>query len=83
MDCKEFKNLFNEVVKANDFKKAFGGWYKESQECIVILQLSACRMRDAVVSSQSVLADVVVKGLSHLSNIFLSVVFLRALENIC
>jgi len=39
MDSKEFKVVFNEVAKSNDFKKAFGGWYKESAECIAVLEL--------------------------------------------
>jgi Domain of unknown function (DUF4304) len=39
MDSKEFKKLFDQVAKANDFKKAFGGWYKETSECIAVLEL--------------------------------------------
>lgn len=37
MDSKEFKVVFGEVGKAHDFNKAFGGWYKESPECIIVL----------------------------------------------
>jgi hypothetical protein len=39
MDSKEFKTVFGEVAKAHDFKKAFSGWYKESPECLSILEL--------------------------------------------
>ena len=37
MESKEFKNVFEKVAKANNFEKAFGGWFKESTECIVVL----------------------------------------------
>lgn len=46
MDSKEFKNVFNEIAKANDFKKAFSGWYKESPECIAILELQKSNFGD-------------------------------------
>ena len=46
MDSKEFKAVFGEVAKANDFKKAFGGWYKESPECIAILELQKSNFGD-------------------------------------
>ncbi len=39
MENKEFKNLFNENSKKNDFESAFGGWFKESSESIVALFL--------------------------------------------
>lgn len=39
MDTKEFKELFNEVAQYNNFEKAFGGWFKESHESIVVLDL--------------------------------------------
>ena len=39
MDSREFKNIFDEIAKANGFSKAFGGWYKESSECIAVLEL--------------------------------------------
>ena len=32
MESKEFKNVFEKVAKANNFEKAFGGWFKESIE---------------------------------------------------
>lgn len=31
--------MFGEIAKANDFKTAFGRWYKESSECIAVLEL--------------------------------------------
>jgi hypothetical protein len=46
MDCKEFKTVFGEVANANDYKKAFGGWYKESSECIAILELQKSNFGD-------------------------------------
>lgn len=39
MDSKEFKKIFGEVAKSNGFKSAFGGWFKESSESIVVLEL--------------------------------------------
>lgn len=46
MDSKEFKTVFGDVAKAHDFKKAFGGWYKESPECIAILELQKSSYAD-------------------------------------
>lgn len=39
MENKEFKNLFNETAKSYGFESAFGGWFKESDECIAALYL--------------------------------------------
>lgn len=39
MDTKEFKYLFNNISKNNGFESAFGGWFKESSECIAVLEL--------------------------------------------
>lgn len=39
MENKEFKKLFNEVAKKNNFESAFGGWFKETNECIAALYL--------------------------------------------
>lgn len=39
MDSKEFKKIFGEVAKSNGFKSAFGGWFKDSAESIVVLEL--------------------------------------------
>jgi|LauGreDrversion4_2_1035121.scaffolds.fasta_scaffold326721_1 hypothetical protein len=36
---KDFKKQFGVLAKSNEFKNAFGGWYKESAECIVVLEL--------------------------------------------
>ena len=38
MDSKEFKKLFGYLAK-NGFESIFGGWFKESAECIVVLDL--------------------------------------------
>ncbi len=46
MDSKEFKTVFGEVANTNDFKKAFGGWDKESPECIAILELQKSNFGD-------------------------------------
>jgi hypothetical protein len=39
MNSKEFKKVFGEVAKSNGFKSAYGGWFKESAECIAVLEL--------------------------------------------
>lgn len=39
MNSKDFKIIFGEVAKFNDYESAFGGWYKKSTECIVVLEL--------------------------------------------
>ncbi|HEY1165133.1 MAG TPA: DUF4304 domain-containing protein [Chitinophaga sp.] len=39
MDNKEFKNIFAEIAKINGFHKAFNGWFKESVETIIVLNL--------------------------------------------
>ena len=39
MDSKEFKKIFGEVAKANEFESAFGGWFRESAESIIVLEL--------------------------------------------
>ncbi len=39
METKEFNNLFKNIAKRNNFESAFGGWYKESNECIAALYL--------------------------------------------
>jgi hypothetical protein len=39
MDSKEFKNIFDEFAIRHGFEKAFGGWFKESSECIAVLNL--------------------------------------------
>jgi hypothetical protein len=46
MNSKEFKNIFDEVAKTNGFSKAFGGWFKESTECIIILELQKSSFGD-------------------------------------
>ncbi|MDX2002364.1 MAG: DUF4304 domain-containing protein [Chitinophagales bacterium] len=46
MDSKEFKTIFGEVAKAHDFKKVFSGWYKESPECLAILELQKSNFGD-------------------------------------
>jgi hypothetical protein len=47
MNSKEFKVKFGEIAKANDFRKAFGGWYKETPECIAILELQKSNFSDS------------------------------------
>jgi hypothetical protein len=46
MDSKEFKNIFDEVAKRNDFEKSFGGWFIESSECIIVLDLQKSNFGD-------------------------------------
>lgn len=39
MNSKEFKNLFGKIAQINGFERAFGGIFRESEECIVVLDL--------------------------------------------
>lgn len=39
MEVKQFKELFRTIAEENGFKTEFGGWFKESNECIVALDL--------------------------------------------
>lgn len=39
MDNKEFKKIFGEIAKSNGFESAFGGWFKDSAESIIVLDL--------------------------------------------
>lgn len=39
METKDFRKLFKDLAKKNGFKSAFGGWFKESEECIFTIQL--------------------------------------------
>jgi len=39
MENKKFKDLFSETAKKNGFESAFGGWFKESEECLAALYL--------------------------------------------
>ncbi len=46
MDSKKFKNIFDEAARRNGFEKAFGGWFRESPECIVVLDLQKSNFGD-------------------------------------
>lgn len=46
MDSKEFKNIFDQTAQRNGFEKAFGGWFNESPECIVVLDLQKSNYGD-------------------------------------
>jgi hypothetical protein len=46
MDSKEFKKIFGEVAKSNGFESAFGGWFKDSAESIVVLDLQKSNFGD-------------------------------------
>ena len=39
MDAKEFKTVFGAIATRYGFKFLYGGWHKESEDCIVILEL--------------------------------------------
>ena len=39
IDNKKFKQLFNDVTRLYDFEQAYGAWFLESPECIVVLEL--------------------------------------------
>jgi hypothetical protein len=46
MNSKEFKNYFNDVARLHGFEKAFGGWFKISSECILVLDLQKSNYGD-------------------------------------
>jgi len=46
MNSKEFKSIFGNIAKENGFLQAFGGWYKESPECIAVLELQKSNFGD-------------------------------------
>ncbi len=39
MDNKNFKKKFNDIAKFHGFESLFGGWFKESPECIFVIEL--------------------------------------------
>lgn len=39
MDKHEFKKMFNEIAKKYSFQYLYGGWFKESDECIFVMDL--------------------------------------------
>ncbi len=39
MDKIEFKQAFGNIAEKNGFTRAFGGWFKESLECLAVLDL--------------------------------------------
>jgi hypothetical protein len=46
MDSKEFKKIFDDIANKNGFEKAFGGWFRESDECINVLDLQKSNFGD-------------------------------------
>ncbi|MDO5665162.1 MAG: DUF4304 domain-containing protein [Bacteroidia bacterium] len=46
MDSKKFKKLFGEIANSNSFESAFGGWFKESTESIIVLNLQKSNFGD-------------------------------------
>lgn len=46
MNSKEFKIFFGEVAQSNMFESAFGGWFKDSNESIVVLDLQKSNFGD-------------------------------------
>jgi hypothetical protein len=46
MDSKEFKKIFGEVAKTIGFESAFGGWFMESAESIVVIDLQKSNFGD-------------------------------------
>jgi len=46
MNSKDFKNIFNEIARENGFEKAYSGWFKESQECMLVLDLQKSNFGD-------------------------------------
>lgn len=46
MDNKEFKKLFGKIAKFHGFEMAFGGWFKDSAESILVLDLQKSNFGD-------------------------------------
>lgn len=46
MDSNVFKRIFGEVAKSIGFESAFGGWFKDSAESIVVLDLQKSNFGD-------------------------------------
>lgn len=46
MDSRDFKKLFNAYAINNGFESAHGGWIKESDECILVLELQKSSFGD-------------------------------------
>ncbi len=46
MNSKEFKKIFDDIANKNGFEKAFGGWFRESDECINVLDLQKSNFGD-------------------------------------
>jgi hypothetical protein len=47
MTSKEFKGVFfNQIARAHGFEKAYSGWFKESDECIAVLDLQKSNYSD-------------------------------------
>lgn len=39
MDNKIFKKKFDDIAKIHGFESLFGGWFKESPECVFVIEL--------------------------------------------
>ena len=39
MENKEFRKVFDSIAQKYGFEAAFDGWFKESDECIIVLEL--------------------------------------------
>jgi hypothetical protein len=46
MNSKAFKIVFGEIANANGFETAFGGWFKESTDTIIVLDLQKSNFGD-------------------------------------
>jgi hypothetical protein len=46
MESKKLKEIFDETAKAKSFEKKFNGWFKESDECICVLDLQKSNYAD-------------------------------------
>ncbi len=67
MDSKEFKKIFDDITNKNGFEKAFGGWFRESDECINVLDLQKSNFGDYYelnikIFVQSMFGNTYVKG---------------------
>lgn len=46
MNSKDFKGAFNQIARKYSFEKAYSGWFKESKECIAVLDLQKSNYGD-------------------------------------
>jgi hypothetical protein len=46
MNSKEYKKTFGKIAKDNGFDSAFGSWFKQSSDCIFVIELQKSNFGD-------------------------------------